>query len=99
MYFELQWKNISEQTAPQTRISMIGQSSGKENPIRCTYLISGGVGLELSGRLLPRSADPSPTLRHMEFEEVENISVSIEALFAGKNEWNGSKVRVSTFTL
>jgi hypothetical protein len=94
-----QWRDLSQQSPPPTRIVMISSTTAAECPVQSSWMISGDRGLELAGSMRTLEGGEAFTFRPMESSEVATLRDEIGPVLSGGQEWAGRKVRYVSFTL
>jgi hypothetical protein len=94
-----QWRNLSDQPPPPTRITMISSTAASECPIKAAWLISGDVGLEVGRTLSGLGSNDSMTFKSMDVHEVETLRQDVQKLLTGGIEWAGARIRFSSFSI
>jgi hypothetical protein len=94
-----QWSDLSEQSPPPTRITMLSPLAAVECPIRSSWMISENTGVELGGSIKLLGNEGSFRFRTMDDEARESLRQDVQSLLAGAGEWAGTKIRFTSFSL
>jgi hypothetical protein len=99
-YYLGKWNELSAQSPPLTRITMIRDLISGECPFRVYCLVSNGVGLDLGVTFAKLGSSEAPAPRSLSSSEVDDIETMVDEVVMGPlREWRGRSVRIVSFNL